>query len=767
MPKILPAKLSSDSPLLTSGTTNGEFCADITFRKLKKRRFYEKVCSVSTLILFPAIFILVIAIGAIWLTVAIMSADSVETVTRSLEKSVVNRAASIVSDIYKSIELGLEQMERRLHFDFNSTQNLESADDKTQSSLTQMLLVMLYTNRESMSNVNLIRVDKSGMFGGAVFWQRIGETYTFMQMTVEESEYSIYTEDQIKLYMEQQIEPTPVLVQVTNASISGQDGSFYSQIIESNSTTNIITQAMYVDAAGLVATGVARKIYTIQGELVAFVTAFFYANDVLKQTLIDNNPTKDGFIVLFQDDGALLVDSFPSSKVANVSIPCDTKQPQIIELCKKIVTHGGFGKEGITIADYKTTQAGSQRKFYSTNPYTIKGKAGRQLRLFVVINRMEFTVSSRNSIIVSSGIAAVVLVLAVILVVLFVRPISQQLHKISKGFERIQKLDLDSKSLESGTLIPPIAYELRVLRDNYEAMVSTLSSFSKYVAPIVVKNLVSSKIEAKLKLERQKNCVMFFMDIEDFTTLGELLSPEDLVIVVSEAFEGTSNIIVSNHGIIYKYIGDCIMAFWRNDALVESNVPHETIENMACKSALECIEYIDSMAESWRQRNYPVIKCRIGVHAGSVLLGNFGSNNRFDYTVIGDAVNTASRIEGLNKEYSTTILVSETVRNVVADIGEYLFRPLDVVRLKGKGVPVLVYELKNRRIYATEEQKSDYHQYELGLTEYIDGQFDIALTHFNSIVTKDPATISKISECERLLEDRPTDWNGVRIMYSK
>jgi adenylate cyclase len=109
------------------------------------------------------------------------------------------------------------------------------------------------------------------------------------------------------------------------------------------------------------------------------------------------------------------------------------------------------------------------------------------------------------------------------------------------------------------------------------------------------------------------------------------------VILVSEAFEGTSNIIVNNYGIIDKYIGDCVMAFWRQDALLDSIHPYETIENMACKSAVESIQYLQSMSQSWLERGYPIIKCRIGVHAGSVLMGNFGSQRRFDYTIIGDA----------------------------------------------------------------------------------------------------------------------------------
>jgi adenylate cyclase len=149
-------------------------------------------------------------------------------------------------------------------------------------------------------------------------------------------------------------------------------------------------------------------------------------------------------------------------------------------------------------------------------------------------------------------------------------------------------------------------------------MVTTLKSFSKYVAPVVVQHLLSSKEEAQLQLVKQSNCVVWFMDIEDFTSLGETLTPENLVILISEVFEGTSNIIVGNFGIIDKYIGDCIMAFWREE---DSARYRGTIENLACKSAVECMDFIHLNNKFWTEKGFPAINCRIGIHAGPVLMG--------------------------------------------------------------------------------------------------------------------------------------------------
>jgi adenylate cyclase len=134
-------------------------------------------------------------------------------------------------------------------------------------------------------------------------------------------------------------------------------------------------------------------------------------------------------------------------------------------------------------------------------------------------------------------------------------------------------------------------------------------------------------------------------------------------------------------------------------------------------------------------------------------------------------VNTASRIEGLNKEYETSILVSETIHNVVSQNKDsdtrYLFRPLDCVKLKGKGIPILVFELKGLLSEHTDQQRKDCEHFEYGLQAYIDSQFECALDHFRQIEDQDRATVIKIQECEDLVHNVPTDWNFVKVMYSK
>jgi class 3 adenylate cyclase len=703
-----------------------------------------------------------------------MASHTITKLTETLETSMVGRTEYIVKELYEQVSLGVKQSAYRLHIDFNSTVGYENIDSYKKESLSNMLLTMLYTNRATMSNLNLILHNTSDPEDviGYQGWLNENGSYIHADFYVGQGFIvSRYSSSVIDKFFEEGVALNSTSkMTAPDSMVRGiSELDVVPSIVAEEATSDFITKANYLQAFKQITSGIATKIYDKQGEYRATFSAFFYASSVIKEFLVESNPTESGFIAIFQNDGVLIADSFENTKDGNVSKICDSDEPQVLELCDKIIANGGFDDENIVIPRYKTAYPKQKPvEHFVVSVTTLKRNGSIQLRLFVVVNNLEFTSGSRRSYIISSGIAAAVLIIAVAMIITVINPISQKLSQLSKGFQRIQNLDLNSKTIKSSWTDLTFAYELRVLQSNYEAMVSTLSSFSKYVAPVVVRNLVTSKIEAKLKLERQKNCVIFFMDIQDFTTLGEQLAPEDLVTLVSEAFEGTSNIIVNNNGIIDKYIGDCVMAFWRLDALLESQAQmYDSIENMACRSAIESIQYIQSMADSWSQRGFPVIKCRIGIHSGSVLMGNFGSQQRFDYTVIGDSVNTASRIEGLNKVYESTILVSDTVRSAVSENCEYLFRSMDFVQLKGKGVPVLVHELKDFLNNATEEIRSDYSLFELGMQAFIGAKFNEALAYFNTIQVKDLPTREKIHECQQLIQDKPDDWSYVKIMYGK
>jgi adenylate cyclase len=195
---------------------------------------------------------------------------------------------------------------------------------------------------------------------------------------------------------------------------------------------------------------------------------------------------------------------------------------------------------------------------------------------------------------------------------------------------------------------------------------------------------MSSGQEAALGGEKRR-ATIYFCDLADFTSVSEGLTPEELVQHLADYFGAFSDEILASGGTVDKYIGDAIMAFWGAPA------PTDDHAAAACVTALRNQTALRSLRERWRAEGKPPLSARIGLHTGEVVVGNIGSAARLNYTVMGDAVNLASRLEGLNKHYGTEVLVSEqTYREAQAVVRA---RPVDWVAVKGKAEVVQVYEL--------------------------------------------------------------------------
>jgi adenylate cyclase len=171
-----------------------------------------------------------------------------------------------------------------------------------------------------------------------------------------------------------------------------------------------------------------------------------------------------------------------------------------------------------------------------------------------------------------------------------------------------------------------------------------------------------------------------------------------------------TEVIISNRGVIDKYIGDCVMAFWGTPVRSEDD------EAAACQAALDCLASLETINRDFRQAGYPEISVRIGIHSGDVIAGNLGSDRLFDFTVVGDTVNTASRLESANKFFSTRIIVSEETLSRTG--AAFVARELGLIEVKGKAQPVGIHELLRRQ--GTEDPEED----------QIVGLFHDALTAF-------------------------------------
>ena len=211
-------------------------------------------------------------------------------------------------------------------------------------------------------------------------------------------------------------------------------------------------------------------------------------------------------------------------------------------------------------------------------------------------------------------------------------------------------------------------------------------AFQHYVPPAVVDGLVSGADRLRLGGEKRELTVLF-SDIRGFTTLSEGMQPEELVKLMNEYFTVMTERVFAQRGSLDKYIGDAIMAVY-GAPVVESDHPA-----LACRSALDMLRALDGLQKKWQSAGLPKIGIGVGINTGSVVVGNMGSATRFNYTVVGDAVNLASRIESLNKTYGTTILISEyTYERVKAEFAANS-REVDSVKVRGREQPVRLYEL--------------------------------------------------------------------------
>jgi adenylate cyclase len=292
------------------------------------------------------------------------------------------------------------------------------------------------------------------------------------------------------------------------------------------------------------------------------------------------------------------------------------------------------------------------------------------------------------------------------------------------------------------------------------------SAFSKYVNKDIVKQISENPDLVTLGGE-QKEITVFFSDIINFTHLSEGMTPKALVEFLNEYFEIMWDVIMKNHGTLDKYEGDAIMAFWGAPIDLKDHA------YLACKAALEGREALKILHEKWKQENKPLIDYRVGLNTGLAIIGNVGSQERFDYTAMGDNVNLGSRLEAINNLDGTRICISEMTYEKIKD--KFLTRKLDRIQVKGKDIPITIYELIS--IHKESDQKPTLYErelansFELALNLYMQKNFEKALEAFNQILQNYPEdNPSKIyiDRCQEFIKNPPKDdWNGVWVYQTK
>jgi adenylate cyclase len=287
--------------------------------------------------------------------------------------------------------------------------------------------------------------------------------------------------------------------------------------------------------------------------------------------------------------------------------------------------------------------------------------------------------------------------------------------------------------------------------------------FSTYVNPSVVDELIMNPEKLTLGGQRKELSVMF-TDIDGFTTISEQMDSQELVSLLNEYLSEMTEIVFRNDGTLDKFEGDAVVAFWG------APIAQEDHPMRACRCSLEMQNALVEIRKRWGEQNRPLLNVRIGVNTGEMVVGNMGGMGKFDYTVIGDSVNLASRLEGANKLYRTGIMVSQRTFDLVkhAIIG----RELDLIMVKGRSEPLKTYELL---MLSDEKVPADLHRfledYAVGLQFYRERKWGDAKKKFEGALLYRPGDYPTQMYIERAMEyaihPPPVDWNGILVMTTK
>lgn len=287
-------------------------------------------------------------------------------------------------------------------------------------------------------------------------------------------------------------------------------------------------------------------------------------------------------------------------------------------------------------------------------------------------------------------------------------------------------------------------------------------TFSHYMSDLLIQDILKNPEKLRLGGER-RTLTVFFSDLAGFTSLSEKLSPEEVVTLLNRYLTAMTDIILDSGGIIDKYEGDAIMAFWGAPLVQEDHAVR------ACLAALDNQKRLVRLRKEFAEMGLPQVYARIGMNTGEMIIGNMGSSKRFDFTVIGDNVNLASRLEGAGKEYGTSITISEETCRGARDHVEV--RELDLLQVKGKEKPVRIYELLARKGELDDLTREAIRFFSEGLEHYRQMRWDDAVLCFErslAIDAEDGPSKTFIGRCESFRKDPPpAGWDGVYRLTTK
>jgi adenylate cyclase len=364
----------------------------------------------------------------------------------------------------------------------------------------------------------------------------------------------------------------------------------------------------------------------------------------------------------------------------------------------------------------------------------------------------EFIGSAHRNLALTATVGFLAIAIAAIVAIRLSGLLAKPLKTLSQDLELVSKFEL------SDIPKPASAFrEIAVMMDSSERMKAALRSFGKYVPIDVVRELLTQKQDA-IRGGKLRELTLFFSDIANFTKISENLSPAEVVEELGDYFEVITDIIENEFGgTLDKFVGDGVVAFFG----APKEMPNHA--EMACRAALKIQEKLFDLGPRNGLTGSRFFRTRIGLHTGEVLVGNIGTPKRFAYSVIGDAANLTSRIEGLNKIYGTRILASAETRDT--QCADFEWRCVDRVAVVGRTQSTEIYELLGPKGAVDRIMLEARDQYESALERYFAQDFEGAIPLFEAALELRPTDIASEvlrSRCQNLVANpRRNGWSGV------
>ena len=292
-----------------------------------------------------------------------------------------------------------------------------------------------------------------------------------------------------------------------------------------------------------------------------------------------------------------------------------------------------------------------------------------------------------------------------------------------------------------------------------KGQLSTL--FGQYVPPELVDEM-NIDPTTYTQQAQSREMTVFFTDVRNFTSISEGLSPDELSDLMDEYLSPMTKLIHENLGTIDKYMGDAIMAFWGAPLDDPDHARHAIITGLAM------LERLNAIREEFKERGWPEIRIGVGINTGEMSVGDMGSQFRMAYTVLGDAVNLGSRLEGLTKSYGVEIIVSESTKAAVDD---FVYRKLDIVKVKGKDQPIAIYEPLAQVSEVSDDEFKELVLHEQAIKNYLNQDWDVSESQFRNLLTLSPEMKLYQLYIDRIAEFRlnppADDWDGVYTHTTK